>query len=124
MAPYSISYPACCQSGSPRWGWSWLEHGQPTSQRSRKKSRNGLAIVSERSRKAASTRGFVSPTLVLNFPWRVGSKCGCRGVCRGFTRVVSETVERLFSQDGGYRMATTKTPDTRKAATSSKQGND
>jgi hypothetical protein len=42
-----------------------------------------------------------------------------RGVCRGFTRVVCETVERLFSQDRGG-MTSTKTPTTRKAANSSK----
>jgi hypothetical protein len=86
-----------------------------------------LATVSQQSRKSLSKPiagrvylGLRPLDPVIDFSGR----CRLFGVCRGFTQVVCETVERLFSQDRGYRMANTESPMTRKPVHPSKQSND
>lgn len=104
-------------------GWSMGDE----SRNSLAKPLNGLPTVSEQSRNGLGTvsesgfdQGFRLRHSIAGFRWRGGFEKWLQRL----TAVISETVERLSSQDRGYHMANTKISDTRRAAASSTQGND
>lgn len=84
-----------------------------------------MSMVSQESRNSFGTVSQVLTWGRLADPtadFRAGF--GCRRVCSGLGRVVSETVERLPSQGRGHGMANKASPVTQKPRFTSKQSDD